>query len=712
MAAALLSTFCGAGVGACGRCLSLLAPFSSPHPLHQAFPPPPPPPPPLSCHWSALPPGTMDALRSIDTPDTRRVCAAVSAATLRERKERLASFDATPGSWHALLAGPGVAAALAADVSAAVRHVRSHRRSSTGATGVDVSARTISTLCAVILAAARRCAAADDALADALVAGLVDVCPAQDVQSLACFDGGRAYMGTVDLVLAWVCDAALKLPSPTAERELGGCDDGPNTSPSGGNAYTAARARVARLASNRELLRWSMELQRETVRGALAGQERRTADPQRVSPREALVLWATMAPRQLLAAVPGVLQQLLESIERLAGTRSDALFPLLVTSMMALQQLADVDPPRLRAQPLVPVVPRVMAAVATYLMGAMSREEGPPDPGFACIILPLVALYAPGHGSAMAMADCEELLGHFVRWALQPMPSPVEGRGPFVPLSSTDESVPVIAASMLLYVAREALCAGRDALPLAFRCRAARAGWRRLATCPNQPALAAVGAQLEALASRSTRSRAGTPTPFPFEAAARVEWARRCWTCGCPYRQPLHRREQLLRKCAACKVAAYCGAACASTGWAADHRSTCAGWRAYQAAAGAQGGGGGAPPVGHHPGEPLLLAAAQTPFPVDLSGDWKTDWGWTVTLAARVLDAGLSLTDVVVVVELGMGRAEVLPAVEYAHRPDAVPADMLSAAAAKHDGRVLRVVVRQHPPLLRSYGPRSLQLDT
>lgn len=103
-------------------------------------------------------------------------------------------------------------------------------------------------------------------------------------------------------------------------------------------------------------------------------------------------------------------------------------------------------------------------------------------------------------------------------------------------------------------------------------------------------------------------------------------------------------------------------------------------------------------------------ATVQVPFPVYLSGDWKTDWEWTVTVAARVLEAGLALTDVVVVVELRLGRAEVLPALEYAYRPDAVT-DMLTAPAFKHRGRVLRVMVRQHPPLLRSNGPWSLQLD-
>lgn len=644
----------------------------------------------------------MEALQSIDTPAVHRVCAAAFATSPRERTALLAPFEATPRGWHRLLAEPGVAAALAADVAASVRRLRSRQRPLGGAAGVDVDGQAFLTLCEVILGAARRCAAADDVLADALVADLADVCPLQDVHALAGANFGDLYLTMVDSVLAWVCDAALRLPVPTKPRELAGCDGRPDAAPPGGNAYTAARERVARLAANEVLLRWSVELQRVTVTRSLTFQTRTPADSS-AYPRDALLVWTAMAPRQLLTAVPGVMEQLLEAVQRLTLTRPGACFPLLVTSVMALQQLADVDPPRLRQ---LAMVPRVLAAVATYVERSMSLDEGSVVNDMATMLLPLVALYAPGRG--VELAQGEELLRHLVRWAMQP-PSPAVGgrlRGRPSPI---DAQYPVVAASIVLYVAREALRTGREALPVAVRSRAARAGWRRLGARRGQPALAAAGAQLEALASRSTRgSAAGPPTRFPFHAAARVEWHQQCWTCGCPYRQPLDRREGLLRKCAACKVAAYCGSACASTGWAAGHRSTCVAWRTYQATAAARGGGG----VGAWFGPPVEAhnAPAEVPFPVSLSGDWKTDWGWTVTVAARVLEAGLALTDVVVVVELGLGRAEVLPALEYAHRPDAVT-DMLTAAAAQHGGRVLRVVVRQHPPLLRSYGPRSLQLD-
>lgn len=49
-------------------------------------------------------------------------------------------------------------------------------------------------------------------------------------------------------------------------------------------------------------------------------------------------------------------------------------------------------------------------------------------------------------------------------------------------------------------------------------------------------------------------------------------------THGLPRRGHLgDRRDLLLRKCAACKVAVYCSSACSSAGWRADHRSACAG---------------------------------------------------------------------------------------------------------------------------------------
>lgn len=68
------------------------------------------------------------------------------------------------------------------------------------------------------------------------------------------------------------------------------------------------------------------------------------------------------------------------------------------------------------------------------------------------------------------------------------------------------------------------------------------------------------------------------------------------------------------------------------------------------------------------------------------------------------------LADVVFVADAACGAVCCIPVEEYRHWSDAVPAETLAAAAAKHDGRVLRVILRTHPPVMRSFGPRSLGL--
>eukprot|EP00170_Pyropia_yezoensis_P003664 contig_15404_g3675 len=74
--------------------------------------------------------------------------------------------------------------------------------------------------------------------------------------------------------------------------------------------------------------------------------------------------------------------------------------------------------------------------------------------------------------------------------------------------------------------------------------------------------------------------------------------------------------------------------------------------------------------------------------------DWRTAWAWPAVMAKQVAAAGLSLSEVVAVAEPGTGRVDLFPAPEYAHLDDAIPAAMVAAAAAKHGGQALRVVVR------------------
>lgn len=113
-----------------------------------------------------------------------------------------------------------------------------------------------------------------------------------------------------------------------------------------------------------------------------------------------------------------MLIQLLVATTELSATRAGAYYLLFVRSILAVQQLADADPPRLQS---LAQVPRVVAAGATYVVGGKapaSLPAGFPLNVMANPLLPLLALYAPGRGAAMSY--CEEPLTRLVRWAVEP----------------------------------------------------------------------------------------------------------------------------------------------------------------------------------------------------------------------------------------------------------------------------------------------------
>lgn len=229
--------------------------------------------------------------------------------------------------------------------------------------------------------------------------------------------------------------------------------------------------------------------------------------------------------------------------------------------------------------------------------------------------------------------------------------------------------------------------------------------------------LAAIGTRLAALcdpnacAPVASTDATGWRQPddlVPFQYLLPKHRDDRCWGCGSPTRQPWGEpREAPLRKCSGCRVAVYCGAKCAASSWAGRHRLACKSWRTFAKEV---------PmlcdeyPSSIHSIDARARACARESLQWDLSGDWRTDWSWPKEFAAAVLAAGLTLVEVVVVVDPGAWEVQVQPAVEYGHHPAAIPAAMLAAAGAKHGGRVLRVVYRQHPPLMRVFGPRSLGL--
>ncbi|KAK1869326.1 hypothetical protein I4F81_011804 [Pyropia yezoensis] len=98
------------------------------------------------------------------------------------------------------------------------------------------------------------------------------------------------------------------------------------------------------------------------------------------------------------------------------------------------------------------------------------------------------------------------------------------------------------------------------------------------------------------------------------------------------------------------------------------------------------------------------------PISVPLGGDWKTEWGYLRTVAADIEAAGLLLAEVVCVADVARGMIPRLPAEEYRHLPWAISEEHLARPLAKHGGRVLRVILCAHPPVMRVFGPRSLGL--
>lgn len=154
------------------------------------------------------------------------------------------------------------------------------------------------------------------------------------------------------------------------------------------------------------------------------------------------------------------MEQVLEVVEALTDTGSVAFHVPFVTSMQSLFRLAHVDPPALCA---LSEVPSVMAAVASYLCNfGMSLVEFTRS-DMATIILPVLALYAPGPGAAMA--ESEELLTHLVRWATNPPWVLCEEDLFCIGPVQAIEQVTFMAASLLLYIGHESLRAGRAALP-------------------------------------------------------------------------------------------------------------------------------------------------------------------------------------------------------------------------------------------------------
>lgn len=261
----------------------------------------------------------------------------------------------------------------------------------------------------------------------------------------------------------------------------------------------------------------------------------------------------------------------------------------------------------------------------------------------------------------ISLAICNPMLAQMARWAAPAGdPIPLGGRAaPGAPAETVNR-----VGALLLVISYATLTDGHPRIPKALCTPAARAGWTRLADNPNLKSVRALGQMLQLfaapdfdIASVPPEARVPPWTPKVFPVVAGLARQRRpvCWECGSLYRQPALLNEEPLRKCSSCQVASYCGAPCATAAWEAGHQEKCAAWRAYgeaQRDMRDQMIDPDLPSWGEAvPTRPRAAVAASASE--DLSGDWRVDWAWPPRTAAAVLAKGLSLTDVVAVVEVG-----------------------------------------------------------
>lgn len=347
----------------------------------------------------------------------------------------MAFFDAHPPRWHELLTEPGVAAAVAAAFTDAFRPFLSPRPPADtppGGAFLHWSRHAGNVLEAVIYQGAGACACADGVLVDGLVAGLADVCPPAQVDAVLASARSAPYRAILECMVGWALTAAAAPGKSAALMSLprgggGGC--GPAGSATSAAPYADVRARVARWAAQPSLLQWSVACARAQVRQAVDTAADALSDGTVVGRLQAftpsLLAWATLAPRQLLDAAPGVVARLVDLTVELASSQPlTHNLPLVLSLMTAVEKLSNVDPGRLRS---VPCLPRAVVAASSYLT-AQPRPYGAPHETVASSVLALLGLYAPA--GVHRMAGCPELLEKMIAWAAPPPMTGVAARTP------------------------------------------------------------------------------------------------------------------------------------------------------------------------------------------------------------------------------------------------------------------------------------------
>lgn len=176
-----------------------------------------------------------------------------------------------------------------------------------------------------------------------------------------------------------------------------------------------------------------------------------------------------------------------------------------------------------------------------------------------------------------------------------------------------------------------------------------------------------------------------------FGGARRARAARQ----GTPATMPM---------CAGCRVSVFCSSACSAVGWRGGHRAASPRWKRFgvlaleQSKTDAEAKRGGAKAV---------LRRAQFPIKYISRAGWQGDfqrWRWPASLIAIMEGTGLLIRDLIGLVDPDIGAIHAYPALEFAQWPSVVPAQLLSRPLERDNGRVLWLVLREHPPRVLAFG--------
>lgn len=307
--------------------------------------------------------------------------------------------------------------------------------------------------------------------------------------------------------------------------------------------------------------------------------------------------------------------------------------------MLTIQELALTDPPRWRR---VSTGPPMLTVVYRFLMGNSC------DRAFHTLLPPIVQELLGTYGAdGVSLAGAPAAVELLPDWC-----AAAAGARP-------TEGVSVLkAVSLATHVALECRRSGVTEVPTPLV--AARPTWEALSR--SQPdgdtAVATIARMLLAVTAAGTRGDHSFawrllqpqwwPASFPPTCITALDLVALCWGCGNKYAAGSPGRA--LPRCAACKVAAYCGPRCAKPGWASDHKRACAGWASVGrlqatrlvdgSAASVTSATPTSTPAKHMQSEHAVFGIGQH----DLSGNWATDWKWPAAHVEQVEAAGLHLS--------------------------------------------------------------------